>query len=130
MFLRSSGGGFLSTCGFADASAEVFGAMAGLWPAAGGGLCSTGFFAGSLTVGGLSASLAAGDLFGSVCASRGPAASKPVIKREIGLNIRHGTLKRPHCPIAKSDDVAAGRLTPRTIPVPSPVGQRPLVPLL
>ena len=36
---------------------------------------------------------------GSVCASRGPAASKPVIKREIGLNIRHETVKRRCCPI-------------------------------
>src|SRR2546430_17195016 len=102
MFLGSSGGGFLSICGFADASVETFGAVAGLCPGAGGGLWSAVFFAGSLTVGGLSASLAAGDLFGSVCASRRPAASKPVRKREIGLNIRHGTLKRPHCPIAKS----------------------------
>src|SRR4051812_34185819 len=98
MFLGSSGGGFLSTCGLAEASAEVLGAIAGLMPGAGGGLCSAGFFAGSFTVGGFSASLAAGDLFGSVCASRGPAASKPVIKRAIGLNIHHETLKPPPCP--------------------------------
>src|SRR2546421_1569876 len=101
MFLGSSGGGFLSTCGFAEASVEVFGAVAGVWPGAGGGLCSAGFFAGSFTVGGLSASLVAGDLFGSVCASRGPAASKPVIKREIGLNIQHERTKPPRCPITK-----------------------------
>src|ERR1700738_2304640 len=102
MFLGSSGGGFLSTCGFAAVSLDVFGAIVGLWPAAGGGLCSAGFLPGSLTVGGLSASLVAGDLFGSVCASRGPAASKPVRRREIGLNIGHETLKRPRCPLRSS----------------------------
>src|SRR6478672_1262324 len=100
MFLGSSGGGFLSTCGLADASVEVFGAVAGLIPGAGGGLCSAGFLPGSLTVGGLSASLVAGDLLGSVCASRGPAASKPIIRRAIGLNIQHETVKRLCCPIA------------------------------
>src|SRR4051812_23515599 len=98
MFLGSSGGGFLSTCGLAAVSAEVLGAIAGLVPGAGGGLCSAGFFAGSFTVGGFSASLAAGDLFGSVWASRGPAASKPVIKRAIGLNIHHETVEPPPCP--------------------------------
>src|SRR3954464_8816043 len=100
MFFGSSGGGFLSICGFAEASAAGFGAVAGLCPAAGGGACSVGFFPGSLTVGGLSASLVAGDLFGSVCASRGPAASKPIIKSEIGLNIQHQTAKPPRCPMS------------------------------
>src|SRR3954464_3571789 len=110
MFLGSSGGGFLSTCGLADASAEVFGAVAGLCPSAGGGLCSAGFFAGSLTVGGFSASLVAGDLFGSVWASRGPAASKPIINSEIGLNIQHQTAKPPRCPMSSSPHAPAQRL--------------------
>src|SRR2546429_54265 len=46
MFLRSSGGGFFSTCGFAAVSVEVF-VAAGLCAAAGGGVCSVGGLAGA-----------------------------------------------------------------------------------
>src|ERR1700674_597054 len=90
MFLRSSGGGFFSACGFAAVSADAF-AAAGLCAPAGGGLCS---------LGGLAASEAAGDLFGSVCANKLPAASKPVQRRQIGLNIGEETVKRSACPMA------------------------------
>src|ERR1043166_1036067 len=98
MCVGSSGGGFLSICGLAATSVGALDAAAELWFVTGGGLCSAGFFAGSLTVGGLSASFD-GDLFGSVCASRGPAASKPVIKREIGFRILHQRMKPRPCPV-------------------------------
>src|SRR5687768_2772177 len=108
MFFGSSGGGFLSTCGLADGSAEVL-AAAGLCPVAGGGLCSVEGLAGSRAVGGFAASLATGDLSGSVWANKLPAASKPVSRRQIGFSIRHETAERRGCPIV----VAAGVLTRR-----------------
>src|ERR1043166_2110762 len=80
MFLISNAGGFLS--------AVVAASAAG---AEGEALCSAVGFA---------ASLVALDFFGGF-ASKGSATSKPVIRRQIGLNIGKGTSKPFRCSMAK-----------------------------
>jgi hypothetical protein len=80
MSATSSGGGFfLSVAGAAAVRAG-----------AGEALCSAVGFA---------ASVVALDFFAGGFANKVPAASKPVIRRQIGLNIGKGTSKQFRCPL-------------------------------
>jgi hypothetical protein len=82
MFATSRGGGFFFS--------EVVGTAA-VRAAAGGALCSAVGFAASVAI----------DFFAGGSANKLPAASKPVIRRQIGLNIGKGTSKQFRCPMAK-----------------------------